>query len=157
MHPIRVGIQIQQQHATYPQIRRAWQAVEASGAGAVVLTPAHQSPTGALLAPERRQALVAWAAAHDRGIAAIEFRPGNRRVAHHARFYDNPRRTGRHRDQADPGPGEKIVVAPVDIGALRHERSVRRGHQNLGHLRTECYPMYRQCFYPQGRGGSGRS
>jgi probable F420-dependent oxidoreductase len=29
---IRVGIQIQQQHATYAQIRRAWQAVDASGA-----------------------------------------------------------------------------------------------------------------------------
>jgi GntR family transcriptional regulator / MocR family aminotransferase len=41
------------------------EALEASGAGAVVLTPAHQSPTGALLAPERRQALVAWAAEHD--------------------------------------------------------------------------------------------
>lgn len=32
MHPIRVGIQIQQQHATYPQIRDAWQRVDASGA-----------------------------------------------------------------------------------------------------------------------------
>ena len=41
------------------------EALEASGAGAVVLTPAHQSPTGALLAPERRQALVAWAAEND--------------------------------------------------------------------------------------------
>ena len=40
-------------------------AVAASGAGAVVLTPAHQSPTGALLAPERRQALLAWAADTD--------------------------------------------------------------------------------------------
>jgi probable F420-dependent oxidoreductase len=29
---IRVGIQIQQQHATYRQIRNAWQAVDASGA-----------------------------------------------------------------------------------------------------------------------------
>jgi probable F420-dependent oxidoreductase len=29
---IRVGIQIQQQHASYPQIRRAWQEVDASGA-----------------------------------------------------------------------------------------------------------------------------
>jgi probable F420-dependent oxidoreductase len=29
---IRVGIQIQQQHATYQQIRRAWQEVEATGA-----------------------------------------------------------------------------------------------------------------------------
>jgi len=32
MHPIRVGIQIQQQHATYPQIRDAWKRVDASGA-----------------------------------------------------------------------------------------------------------------------------
>jgi formamidase len=59
---------------------------------------------------------------------------------------------GRILAQADPGPGEKIVVAPVDVGALRHERAVRRGHQNLAHLRTECYPMYREGFYPAGRG-----
>jgi alkanesulfonate monooxygenase SsuD/methylene tetrahydromethanopterin reductase-like flavin-dependent oxidoreductase (luciferase family) len=32
MTAIRVGIQIQQQHATYPQLRRAWQAVDESGA-----------------------------------------------------------------------------------------------------------------------------
>jgi GntR family transcriptional regulator / MocR family aminotransferase len=31
------------------------------GARAVVLTPAHQTPTGVVLAPERRQALAAWA------------------------------------------------------------------------------------------------
>ena len=36
-------------------------ALAASGARAVVLTPAHQSPTGVVLAPERRQALVEWA------------------------------------------------------------------------------------------------
>jgi len=59
---------------------------------------------------------------------------------------------GRLLAQADPGPGEKIVVAPVDIGALRHERAVRRGHQTLAHLRSECFPMYRQGFYPAGRG-----
>ena len=33
----------------------------ASGARAVIVTPAHQSPTGVALAPERRQALLAWA------------------------------------------------------------------------------------------------
>ena len=33
----------------------------ASDARAVILTPAHQSPTGVVLAPQRRQALVAWA------------------------------------------------------------------------------------------------
>lgn len=59
---------------------------------------------------------------------------------------------GRILAQADPGPGEKIVVAPVDVGALRHERAVRRGHQNLAHLRTGCYPVYRQELYPGGRG-----
>jgi predicted amidohydrolase len=59
---------------------------------------------------------------------------------------------GRLLAQADPGPGEKIVVAPVDIGALRHERAVRRGHQTLAHLRSECFPMYREGFYPAGRG-----
>ena len=37
------------------------EALAATGAGAVVLTPAHQSPSGVVLAPERRQALVAWA------------------------------------------------------------------------------------------------
>ena len=60
---------------------------------------------------------------------------------------------GRVLAQADPGPGEKIVVAPVDVGALRHERTTRRGHQTLAHLRSECYPMYREGFYPAGRGG----
>jgi GntR family transcriptional regulator/MocR family aminotransferase len=38
-------------------------ALAATGVGAVVLTPAHQSPTGVVLAPERGHALVAWARA----------------------------------------------------------------------------------------------
>jgi GntR family transcriptional regulator/MocR family aminotransferase len=37
----------------------------ASGARAVILTPTHQFPTGTSLAPERRQALVAWANERD--------------------------------------------------------------------------------------------
>jgi len=40
-------------------------ALAATGARAVILTPAHQAPTGIVLAPERRQALIAWAAAAD--------------------------------------------------------------------------------------------
>ncbi len=55
---------------------------------------------------------------------------------------------GRILAQASPGPGERIVVAPIDISALRHERSVRRGHHMLSHLRTEAYPVYRQRIYP---------
>lgn len=40
-------------------------ALVTSGAQAVVVTPAHQWPTGVVLAPERRHALVAWARTHD--------------------------------------------------------------------------------------------
>jgi len=40
-------------------------ALAQSGARAVVLTPAHQWPTGVVLTAERRLALVAWAASHD--------------------------------------------------------------------------------------------
>jgi GntR family transcriptional regulator/MocR family aminotransferase len=36
-------------------------ALDGSGAQAVVVTPAHQSPTGVVLAPRRRRALVEWA------------------------------------------------------------------------------------------------
>jgi GntR family transcriptional regulator/MocR family aminotransferase len=39
------------------------EALAASGARAVLLTPAHQSPTGVVLGPERRHALVGWAQA----------------------------------------------------------------------------------------------
>ncbi|MFD0658018.1 aminotransferase class I/II-fold pyridoxal phosphate-dependent enzyme [Thermocatellispora tengchongensis] len=37
-------------------------ALAASGAEAVLLTPAHQFPTGVVLSPRRRAALAAWAA-----------------------------------------------------------------------------------------------
>src|SRR5688500_9767902 len=55
---------------------------------------------------------------------------------------------GRVLAEASPGPGERIVVAPIDISALRHERSVRLGHSMLAHLRTEAYPLYREHIYP---------
>ena len=46
---------------------------------------------------------------------------------------------GRILAQADPGPGEKVVVAPVNIEALRHERKRRIGHDVRNHLRTEIH------------------
>lgn len=55
---------------------------------------------------------------------------------------------GRILSQADPGPGEKIVIGPVDLAALRAERDQRRGHHMLGHLRTEAYSAYRRPIYP---------
>ncbi len=58
---------------------------------------------------------------------------------------------GRILAQADPGPGEKIVVTSVDIAALRYERQRRAGHQPLAHLRSEVYPMYARSYFPGGR------
>src|SRR3954469_24242544 len=55
---------------------------------------------------------------------------------------------GRLLANASPGPGERIVVAPVDISALRHERQSRVGHHVLAHLRTEAYPVYGRTGYP---------
>ncbi len=55
---------------------------------------------------------------------------------------------GRILAQADPGPGEKIVVAAVDVAALRAERERRRGHHMLAHLRMEAYTGYRRPIYP---------
>ena len=55
---------------------------------------------------------------------------------------------GRLLAEATPGPGERIVTAPVDISALRHERQTRVGHHMLAHLRTEAYEVYRTHAYP---------
>ena len=55
---------------------------------------------------------------------------------------------GRLLAEASPGPGERIVVAPVDISALRHERQTRVGHHMPSQLRTEAYPVYRTPAYP---------
>jgi predicted amidohydrolase len=55
---------------------------------------------------------------------------------------------GRLLAEASPGAGEKIVVAPIDVSALRHERETRRGHHMHAHLRTEAYPIYQKHIYP---------
>jgi len=57
---------------------------------------------------------------------------------------------GRVLAQADPGPGEKIVVAEVDLGALREARRQRLGHNPLAHLRREAYPTGSGPAYPAG-------
>lgn len=55
---------------------------------------------------------------------------------------------GRVIAQAESGPGERIVVGPIDIAALRRERARRRGHHMLSQLRTELYAGYSQPIYP---------
>ena len=61
---------------------------------------------------------------------------------------------GRILAQADPGPGEKIVVAPIDLAALRAERERRTGHHMLAHLRTEAYAAARRPIYPGSLGAA---
>jgi len=56
---------------------------------------------------------------------------------------------GRIMAQAESGPGERIVVGPIDIESLRIERRRRRGHDMLSHLRTELYQGYRDPVYPK--------
>lgn len=59
---------------------------------------------------------------------------------------------GRVLAQADPGPGEKIVVGPIALETLRVERERRQGHHMLAHLRNEIYAHYRRPIYPRGGG-----
>jgi formamidase len=55
---------------------------------------------------------------------------------------------GRILAQADPGPGEKVVVAEIDLGALRDARRQRLGHNPLAHLRQAAYPNHGDPGYP---------
>ena len=56
---------------------------------------------------------------------------------------------GRVMAQTNPGPGEQIIVGPIDLAALRHERERRRGHNMLAHLRNESYTGYQTGIFPQ--------
>jgi predicted amidohydrolase len=60
---------------------------------------------------------------------------------------------GRILSRAEAGSGEKIVVGPIDLEALRHARAERQLHAMLPHLRTEAYSVYRRRIYPGGTGG----
>ncbi len=62
---------------------------------------------------------------------------------------------GRILAQADPGPGEKIVVAEIDLGALREARRQRQGHNPLAQLRREAYGSL-AAGYPAGSIRCGR-
>ncbi len=55
---------------------------------------------------------------------------------------------GRILAQADAGPGEKVVVAPIDLAALRAERHRRIGHDMRSHLRSEVHDYLGQPWLP---------
>lgn len=57
---------------------------------------------------------------------------------------------GRILAQADPGPHEKIVVAPIDLASLRQARERRVGHDMRAHLRSEIHPYMNQSHLKPG-------
>lgn len=56
---------------------------------------------------------------------------------------------GRILAEAPPGPGERIVIAPISIDNLRQERKRRIGHAMPANLRTEMYPRQHAPQYPR--------
>ena len=123
----------------------------ANGAEVLVRVSAYMDPWGATEPMDwwtivnRCRALenTAYVAAANQGASLKHYPPYSWPGGSQVIDYD-----GRILSQASPGPGERIVVAPVDISALRHERAVRRGHHMLAHLRTEAYPVYAEHGYP---------
>jgi formamidase len=57
---------------------------------------------------------------------------------------------GRILAQADPGAGERVVVAPIDLAALRAERARRIGHDMRAHHRATAYPYVKLPGFPPG-------
>src|ERR1700730_5955626 len=123
----------------------------ANGAEVLVRVSAYMDPWGATEPMDwwtivnRCRALenTAYVAAANQGASLKHYPPYSWPGGSQVIDYD-----GRILAQASPGPGERIVVAPIDISALRHERAVRRGHHMLAHLRTEAYPLYATHLYP---------
>jgi len=64
---------------------------------------------------------------------------------------------GRILAEASPGPGERIVVAPINIDALRQERRRRIGHSMPAQLRTELYTAQRKTVFPAASGATQRT
>lgn len=60
---------------------------------------------------------------------------------------------GRVLAQADPGPGERVVVAPINIAQLRHERARREGHDMRAHLRTSAHGYLQRDYLPAADAG----
>ncbi len=125
----------------------------ANGAEVLIRVSAYMDPWGATepmdwwTVVNRARALenTAFVVAANQGASLRHYPPYSWPGGSMAVDYD-----GRILAQASPGPGERIVVAPIDIDALRHERAARRGHHMLAHLRTEAYPVYRDAGFASG-------
>jgi predicted amidohydrolase len=121
------------------------------GAEVLIRISAYMDPWGATLPMDwwtvvnRCRALenMAFVVAANQGASAAHYPPFSWPGGSMIVDYD-----GRILSQADPGPGEKIVVGPIDLAALRTDRERRRGHHLLAHLRNEAYKEYHHPLYP---------
>jgi predicted amidohydrolase len=133
----------------FPEVTRA---LALAGAEVLIRVSAYMDPWGATppldwwTIVNRTRALenLAYVVASNQGASRANYPPFSWPGGSMVVDFD-----GRILAQADPGPGEKIVVGPIDLAALRAERQRRGGHNMLAHLRTEAYrslyerPVYR--------------
>ncbi len=138
----------------FPEVLRA---LALGGAEVLIRVSAYMDPWGAtppmdwwtLFNRARAVENMAYVVAANQGASASNYPPFTWPGGSMVVDFD-----GRILAQADPGPGEKIVVAPIDLAALRGERERRSGHHPLSHLRTEAYTgLYNRPIYPPGGRG----
>ena len=126
----------------FPEVTRT---LALAGAEVLIRISAYMDPWGAtppldwwtLFNRARAVENMAYVLACNQGASASNYPPFSWPGGSMAVDFD-----GRILAQADPGAGEKIVVAPIDLAALRHERGRRRGHHLLSHLRTGAYTAF---------------
>lgn len=114
-----------------------------NGAEIIIRVSAYMDPWGAttpmdwwtLFNRARAAENTAYVVASNQGAAYQSYPPFSWPGASMIVDYD-----GRILAQAEAGPGEKIVVAPIDVQTLRAERKRRVGHDMLSHLRSEIHP-----------------
>ncbi|WP_435018775.1 ascorbate-dependent monooxygenase [Tundrisphaera sp. TA3] len=99
----------------------------------------------------------------DRTVAAVEFRPGNARVVHHAIFYLDSNGAARRKDEAEPGPGYKAfggpgIIPTGGLGGWAPGAMVRRLPEGTGkYLRKGSDLVLQVHYHPDGKPELDRS
>jgi predicted amidohydrolase len=132
----------------FPEVLRQ---LTANGAEILVRVSAYMDPWGAtepmnwwtLINRTRAIENVAYVVAANQGASLRHYPPYSWPGGSQVVDFD-----GRMLAEASPGPGERIVVAPIDVSAVRHERATRIGHHMSSHLRTEAFDIYKTTVYP---------
>ena len=99
----------------------------------------------------------------DRTVAAVEFRPGNAKVVHHALFYLDSKGAARRKDEAEPGPGYKTfggpgIIPTGGLGGWAPGSLARRLPEGTGkYLRKGSDLVLQIHYHPDGKVESDRS